>query len=634
MRKLICIGFIVLFPLLFSACLNSGGTNVTKDKVLSHYSGRDTVMFKAADYLLKSLENRYYYDGDLLKEYLKYGKYVLIDQSQGARILSLIESKHGGFRLDQLQLKYDLEHSEPDSIIAHINSAYHIWRTEPWSSKYSFDQFCEYILPYRIADEIPTFDTESIYNRYKHLFLGKNKDTINAIAACKIINDELIKERWLLSSRTSFLPHYPMKNLLGYRIGSCRDMSDLALHVMRRFGIPVAQDFLIQWPYRSIGHTWNVVIKEDGGQIMFLGAEDSPGTPHRPFTKKGKVYRRTALSNKAGLAELKLKRETIPEVFNNRYLRDVSAEYFSSFSPKIEFSRLPYDSSRFAYLNVFNNKTWIPVGWGKINGKSATFKNFEPEIIYLPSFFSRLGNLPSAPPFLLSSSGAVVFLIPDYAKRIKKMTITKVYPVTPEMYAVDDATGGELQGADAIDFQNPATLYKFENRALPGWNKIKVNTGKKFRFLRFLAAKDKRYGVAELHVFFGTKKLKLSAFTESGEANKEVNQAIDGDTSTSYTSKKNGGAFVIDLGAAKMFSEIKLMTKINESETMKIVTGDAYELRCWTDHQFKTIDKKVATQSSLTFEQLPSNGLFILHNVDRAVEERIFTIKNGVPNWY
>lgn len=40
-------------------------------------------------------------------------------------------------------------------LIANIDSAFSRWRLTPWQGRYTFEDFCEWVLPYRIRNESP-----------------------------------------------------------------------------------------------------------------------------------------------------------------------------------------------------------------------------------------------------------------------------------------------------------------------------------------------------------------------------------------------------------------------------------------------------------------------------------------------
>lgn len=43
--------------------------------------------------------------------------------------------------------------------------------------------------------------------------------------------------------------------------------------MMRSIGIPVMLDFTPQWPFRSMGHYWNVLLDNTGKNLAFGGCE-------------------------------------------------------------------------------------------------------------------------------------------------------------------------------------------------------------------------------------------------------------------------------------------------------------------------------------------------------------------------
>ena len=48
-------------------------------------------------------------------------------------------------------------------------------------------------------------------------------------------------------------------------------------------------DFTPQWPFLDLGHSWNVLLANNGKNIPFSGAESNPGEPHKLGEKMAKV---------------------------------------------------------------------------------------------------------------------------------------------------------------------------------------------------------------------------------------------------------------------------------------------------------------------------------------------------------
>lgn len=56
-----------------------------------------------------------------------------------------------------------------------------------------------------------------------------------------------------------------------------------------------------------------------------------------------------------------------------------------------------------------------------------------------------------------------------------------------------------------------------------------------------------------------------------------------------------------------------------------IEIGDRYELYYWHDDQWELISEQVAKANELTVRNAPCGGLYVLRNVTKGHEERIFT---------
>ena len=52
-----------------------------------------------------------------------------------------------------LTRKKDIEVVDSAFLVEHIEWAFKVWKEQPWGGNVTFDDFCEYILPYRIGDE-------------------------------------------------------------------------------------------------------------------------------------------------------------------------------------------------------------------------------------------------------------------------------------------------------------------------------------------------------------------------------------------------------------------------------------------------------------------------------------------------
>jgi len=66
-----------------------------------------------------------------------------------------------------------------------------------------------------------------------------------------------------------------------------------------------------------------------------------------------------------------------------------------------------------------------------------------------------------------------------------------------------------------------------------------------------------------------------------------------------------------------------------------IKSDHKYELSYWRDGRWETLRSAIAQNSEVNFQQLPSNALFILRDLnDPSAMKRCFTIHKGRQVWW
>ena len=172
--------------------------------------------------------------------------------------------------------------------------------------------------------------------------------------------------------------------------------------MMRSIGIPVMLDFTPQWPFRSMGHYWNVLLDNTGKNLAFGGCETKtdPDILHKPSQKIAKVYRRTYAINQ-DLVKLNTTEEVVPDLFRNIFMKDVTSEYMKTCDIMIPTQKKR--NHKHAYLAVFDNQKWVPICYGTQKGKVCYFNEIGKDIAYLPLYYDNQGIHPITDPFILDS---------------------------------------------------------------------------------------------------------------------------------------------------------------------------------------------------------------------------------------
>lgn len=623
--------------------LVKAGTNKSElIRVIQHYSksSEDSQKLKAAFFLIANMPPWHYYEGKRLDDYIAYITNIRSAQPE-IQILSLdiLDSLFGQLSFDKLKVKYDIQQIKADQLIDNIDLAFWQWKTRPWGRQYSFDVFCKYILPFKMGDGEPQYNRGAILDHYTNLLDFPDASRLDAVTACKLINTRLQKKPWRILLGTGILPHMPATKLIGYRIGSCRDQSDLGAYVMRSMGIPISLDFVPQWPTRSLGHEFTSVIDSTGKPVMFSAADENPGLCRFMTVPKGKVYRHTIEKNAKSLAMIKDEEEFVPAFLSDPYIEDVTNDYASCSDINVPLWRNgSANHYKHAYICLFNNKSWIPVDWGAIKNDTVRFCKLERNILYLPAYFDVNGIVPANYPFILTSEGKIKFLVPDRSRLIQSASFKRIFPILPHFLF---QLSGNFQASNHPDFKQLTNLcipwndYKLEEF----WNTKSIVSKDSFRYVRYFTPRQCIIGDMELY----SKGCKLtgSIITSGAGLGEEDHfakeRAFDDDVGTSYISEGGDSEWIgLDFGHSVKIDSIRFSPGISIfGPRCYVVNGHIYEFQYWNKEKWTSIDTAPGKDGEVTFSSnIPIHGLYRIHDLTKAVNDRCFTIENGKQIWW
>jgi len=631
----------------------AGENRAELEKVLEHYKD-DPLKYKATVFLIGNMPDHYSYSDTMyLNTFYHELDSVFYITKDATNVLkdSLFRQVKEKYSTKNLTLVSDVSMINSAFLISNIDHAFSVWQNEKLAVHLNFEEFCEYILPYKVCETqifenwrlfFDDFADESLY-KASLCKLYRN----SVLKACEFVNMELknhLKTRLTTENSLplevrmkiglhSQIPIRRLSTLSKIPFGSCDDYTELATAVMRTKGIPVAIDFTPQWAFRSLGHNWNVLFDASGKKIVFEGCNERPGMPHKEDHIMAKVYRKTYAVN-SDIEKIHHAEKYVPEIFRNVFMKDVTHEYISTVDVDIKVS--DPNKSKYAYLAVFNNINWAPVGWGKISFGKATFKNIGKDILYLPVNMGVNGLLAIADPVIVGFDGKITSIKADTLHK-QKMVLDRKYPVFPHVYDVmHRVLGGQIQASDSPDFDDFVIFHTITQYGTIAEDVFLENT-KKFRYWRFFSPKGGNCNMAELHFFekdstnsirgqiIGTS----DSFWNDGKNEKEA--AFDGDALTFFDAPYGDSWVGMDFGKPVAIDRVYYLPR-NDGNCIEI--GDDYQLVFWSDNQWKSLGKQKATGARLIFEDCPSNGLYLLHNHTKGQEERIFTYENGKQVWW
>ena len=442
----------------------SGDNKPELEKVIKHYQKTGEVIKEEAAYFLI---------GNMGKH--GYATYVLIDSNDMEIPFSIfdysdydelltgwdsIEEARGEIHFKRDKLIKDYDTITADHLINNIDLAYKAWDENLWSKHLNFDQFCEYILPYRGSSD-PLEDWRSYFAENLAWVKDSVKDPGDPIEAAIFINDYI--KSWF-----RFDPRYyehptdqGLTEMLENKMGRCEDMTNLAIYAFRSMGVPVMSDYTPYWANTGNNHAWNATIDKDGKVIIFMGGEANPGK-YKLRHKKAKVYRKTFSKQKGCLSEVKKEWEKAPPYLRHNTYVDVTEDYCPVKSIKLTLENTIPDSTNFAYICVFNTGKWRAIHWSKIRNNKVYFSNMGMGIAYLPAFYYDKEIIPAGNAIILSDSGKVIPMIPDLNNTIS----VNLYSTT------------KRKTKEATDFIEQAAFEKGKNYTLYYWDDKWIEIGK------------------------------------------------------------------------------------------------------------------------------------------------------------
>ncbi len=328
--------------------------------------------------------------------------------------LDSMETQYGGLHFALKKCDEDLQTMTSDILIENIEFAFKAWREKPWATSLNFDDFCEFILPYRGSNEPIESWRKTLLEKYQHISENM-QDKTNPIEAAALINSDI--KTWFTFDERFYLhpTDQGFAEMCKNGLGRCEDMTNMAIYALRANAIGITSDYTPHWADTSNNHAWNAVLTGDGEVVPFMGCESNPGE-YNLRSKMAKAYRKTFARQSKNLAFKLEDWESAPSWLSGKFYSDVTTSYTKVADVILESNSIP-DSTRFAYLCVFNSGEWRAIHWGKISDKnSVKFNDMGIDICYLPMFYRHKKLEPAGAPFILSKTGEILVFSMDSTK--------------------------------------------------------------------------------------------------------------------------------------------------------------------------------------------------------------------------
>ena len=645
----------------------AGDNREELEAVLDHYSQEpaDSLKYRAAVYLAKKMKEphmNYLYSrrfekltGFVTDSLESYGRSLQLSddrltnkeirQSMFNAIWKEGKQRFGDPATFGFNRRWDIRTITKELLIENIDYAFRAWQL-PWARQYSFDQFCRYILPYRYGSE-PLEPWREPYWQKLQFVIDSMKGESNPVEVALFLNRYLARDYWgsdnLKGYRRGQLK--PSTLLKGRMAGNCHDQVGLGCAVMRAMGIATSQIVIPAWGTKASGHAFNVLWSpQDKRWIDFHAGDIHPGD-NKITRNPPKAF----LDNNTWVGD----KNNLLAYYQN--MVDVTSRFNNTTDISIEIEN--HTGASYAYLVTFNNQSWTPVMWSRIEDSRALFSEMGCGMVYLPMVKNRGKLIPAGSPLQVDSSGNIEKVIPDKTRRMS-YEFTRKYPLDSVTSTIrcKDMNGGVFQVADDSSFSNPVTLHTIKacTTYLPREIKVKPITGRYVRYVFPPIERAYKNGPGWVAFFQqtsnGYKPLRGEYLAPHKLAHKSLERVFDEslltyvqvfpheegidmdmDEMIPYRTSPDSFWVGMDLGREVAIGKIGYCPRNDKNH---IYPGMSYELHYW-DSGWSSLGIKKATSNTLVYDNIPKSALLLLECLDEGKEKRIFTITEvGQQIWW
>jgi hypothetical protein len=632
--------------------LDLAGENRTElEKVLQRYRN-DKQKLQATHFLIENMIGHAGYDATYLSDlkdlYAKHEaisvKYNWDDKNKDWRkeIDSLWKVDKRNPQYSNRHQRKDIELVKAKWLINEIDRSFIAWQENAFTKNLPFDDFCRYILPYRVKNETcMNSGREDFYNRYQHHF----KDTSIPIIT---LVDTLLYKYAALKHNGYYAANFPIYENRGFeqvKFGLCSARVWFNYALLSAVGMPAAVDFVPAWGNRNSSHEWSSILI-DGETYPF-----EPFWDHDRWKYK-KIYGNTVTDSVYGKFRLPkvfrhtykyqmdnpfLGKEDVLALFKYPFIEDVSADYFETTDVTCFIQKKKSEEAEHAYLCIYNWNKWIPAQCAEIKNENAIFKRMGRDLLYLP-ILHQLGQIkPIGDPFILTIEGQKIELIKN--NEVQDIVI-RAMMLSPNMYNRAVIKGAQFSVSDSGKETNKRVFHTITD--MPDWwerNKIKLADTINGRYIHMTFPTD-TVALNDLIVYAkdekGRKQLQnIKVLNNSLKAISSHNKAsylADGICSTGFqgTVALDNKEIIFDLGKAYELESIEylLYTKTTLKEDKN------YVLEYWDENRWNKVESKQKGKDDfLVFKQVPKGTMYRLIT-DNDRNNRVFTYDNGIIRWY
>lgn len=645
--------------LLFAACSDraalehalryAGNNRAELEAVMDHYGAdpADSLKLRAAKYLIKNMPYHMSYPAEAYAEYCHEMDSLFRNSENDDTLVAAAATEISARYEPRLKPVFDILNITAEYLIWNIDYSFRMWEESDFLQHITFDEFCEYVLPYKCLEYQPMTKWKE---EWRDIWRGeldqiKQIDELryNVRRATEAVtyvyrdNDSMLRMKVRQIGGMNHVDILDLSTLAVQPYGTCLERSRLGIMNCRSKALPVSFDFTPNWADRNGPHYWNNVYVSRRRSPDFEPFSDYPGAYHYPDNPMGKVFRLTYAPHPL-LLEVIEKGHRIPKSMSQLFVRDVTSEYGRVTDIKVDLLRDADTGNGYAYLAVFNNSEWIPMDICKIKRRKARFNDVQLDILYVVATYDDGNVTPISYPFIVNVRGEVEYIIPSDDRK-QDMRVNRKFPSFSHIYDIKQyIRGGVIEADNDPSFPNPEVMAEFPAEPVMA-GEARIDCETPFRYWRLRSSAENSSDFAELYFYDRDSMRRVSGKliypdVRVRDKNHDTPQYIcDGDPLT-YFAVQNTDVFRwvgFDFGQPIPMSKIAY---IRRGDGNAICPGDEYELYYWYAGKWDLLDRQVAETVYLDFKNVPADGLYFIKSLSRGVQNRTFIYKNGNILWY
>lgn len=677
----------------------SGDNRPELEAVLTHFKG-DRQKFAAACFLISNM--KYHASRQRIhipKGYEDYldtvdSLYQIVFRDMSTReILAAkpkgLDSLRKSLARDFLQLpvptvseneKTDLEVMSASFLIEHIDEAFDNWKKSPLLRKLGYDDFKEFVLPYRSTNEELVFTRQELRDRWAKILSVEN----NIYEPLERYKAYVSKSRWInhftrpqirASMYDLILPKFKM---------DCHNMTNWSIRILRSCGIPAVYEYTPQWIDRPSRHFWCVSPDSNGVWQPYTAPDNNLREDWKSDIQyASKVYRRQFAANRETPYFLANPEESIPEELYSPLLLDQTYRYHQTVKLYLPF--VQETSNNLVYLCLFKGASLNAVGWGKIDRKSqmAVFEQVPLNTVFIPAYMDEDGELSAfSAPFMLKSeeparriplpltvnSQRTVYALELKGDRLYErgfwrdrkselryisftpqkeeetgMLLHRKYPEKRKLKAIQESLVGAFFAGSDQEKSGYDTLAILERAPYPYLQEINLNNAKEYRYYRFWTPDRSPVNIAHME-FLDSSEIgsrfqaptPLPIFNPNDTLRQDIHlkriQGIPIPTGSNPDYAFDGildtyvGASTIgmDFGKPVRVTHVRFVPRTADNG---IVPGHEYSLWYYDGERWVMHSTQTATYNYLLFDHVPGGALYWLQNLTAGTEELPFAFE-------